>query len=277
MHTPSAPLVHIYVDFSGDDGFAFDEGPETDGSSDWIAIAPAIMSAANVDSNKSVLANAKAAIGCKPEDEIKWRTLRRLPAHQLNRALRELSNLQMQLLCLAIWKRPLTQEKLRHTKTGALTMLLHTLWFDWLQAYFPSGQMPSVAYYVDHFRKAQELLAGFEQFLKENPEAREQYSAEFVDSKRVKLVQVADIYAGMLRDYLEGLEGKDLPPCERCFRFKWRTCRYKRSGKLVGRAKLVRHISAFLPRRRGKIWEHSLFIRPPEQRRRFYFWQCLVP
>ena len=276
MNMASLPPFHIYVDFSGDDRFAFDDDPATDGSSRWIAIAPVIMSAANVDFNKSVLASAKAVVGCKQEDEIKWRTLRRLPTHKLNQALRELSKLEMQLLCLAIWKRAINEEELRDTKTGALTLLLHTLWADWLRAYFPSGQMPRITYYVDHFRKAQELQAGFEQFLNENPEARERYSAEFVDSKRVKLTQVADIYAGMLRDYFEGLEGKKLPPCEKCLRFKWRTCSHKRSGKLVGQAKLARHISAFLPHRRGKIWEYSLFIRPPEQRQRFYFWQCLA-
>ena len=277
VNTPSVPPVHIYVDYSGDEGFVFDGGPATDGSSRWIAVAPVIMSAADVDFNKSVLASAKAVIGCKQEDEVKWRTLRRLPARKLNRALRELSNLKMRLICLAIWKRAIKEEELRNTKTGALSLLLHQLWFNWLPAYFPRGQMPGITYYVDHFRKERDLLADFEQYLNENPEARKQYGAEFVDSKLVRLTQVADIYAGMLRDYLEGLEGKSLPQCEKCLSFKWGTCRYKRNAKLVGQANLVRHITGFLPRQRGEIWEHSLFIRPPEIRRRFYFWQCLGP
>lgn len=209
MNTASEPVYHIYVDFSGDEGFAFDDGPETDGSSSWIAIAPVIMSAADIDFNKSVLASVKAGVGCKQEDEIKWRTLRRLPARKLNRALRELSKLEMRLLCLAIWKRAIKEEELRNTKTGALGLLLHQLWFEWLPAYFPGGQLPRISYYVDHFRKEQQLLADFDEYLNETPEAREQLSAKFVDSKRVKLTQVGDIYAGMLRDYLEGLEGKN--------------------------------------------------------------------
>lgn len=276
MNTASLPLFHIYVDFSGDDGFAFDEGPPTDGSSRWIAVAPVIMSAEDVDFNKSVLSRTKAAIGCKQDDEIKWRTLRRLPARKLNKALRELSNLKIRLLCLAISKRAIEQEELLNTKTGELSLLLHQLWSNWLPAYFPNGQMPRISYYVDHFRKEQQLLADFEEYLEQNPEAREQYCAEFVDSKRVKLTQVADIYAGMLRDYFEGLEGKRLPQCERCHRFKWGTCQYKRKAELVGQAKLARHISAFLPRRRREFWEHSLFVRPPEINQRFYFWQCLM-
>jgi len=90
------------------------------------------------------------------------------------------------------------------------------------------------------------------------------------------MLQLADVIAGLGREYIEGLQGRKLPSCIVCWLKGNRDCSYKRAKKTVGQAKLMRILYPLLIKNDvGKVWETGFVVRPPGVERDYLFVDCL--
>lgn len=277
---------HVYADASGDDGFKFeDKDHGLDGSSYWFAIAPIIMEAEDVSHNKQIVLDLKRTIGLRPRDEITWRRLRKHRRRQ--EALNILSELRLRVVAAAAGKQVIRDLQLRDPKAKVLSALLHTFWLRVLLEMFPTALAKSILVMIDNYKAG---LVDFEKVvrdyarrrsarmaaLKENQAPRNPFQIEFRPSTSIQLLQLADIFAGMVRDLFEGLRGQQLPPCAVCLSKRWRGCTFKSSRRIIGDPTLVMFLQPYLARGlRDRVWEYGILVRPPQLARRYYFVECL--
>ena len=90
------------------------------------------------------------------------------------------------------------------------------------------------------------------------------------------MLQLADIIAGLGREYVEDLQSRKLPPCVVCWLKRTYDCSYKRNRKKVGKTRLMRILYPLLMgNESGKVWEKGFVVRPPGVERDYLFVDCL--
>ena len=274
--TEPKPFTHkVFVDFSGDDG-----DPSKPGSSKVISMAWVLSSVQDIQHNGGIVLQMKKLIGCKPKDEIKYRSIRR-HAKKME-VLTILRKARVQLLILLVLKERVKDDSFRDPKTKRLVDYIH---------YFPISRFFTTKTLPPYPESWFQLIFDEVGWAGCQNEIRRFYSSDkdiiwdadkdpgsilFGKSGAILLLQLADIFAGMMREYIEQLENRNLPPCQVCHIKRVRDCSYKRTHLTVGRAELMNIIYPLLiSHTNGIKIDVGLMVRPPEVQYRFLFIDCL--
>ncbi|MBU2009777.1 MAG: hypothetical protein KJ624_08100 [Chloroflexi bacterium] len=267
------PFTHrIFSDFSGDDG-----DPGVAGASRTLCITWVITKEEDIWHNQGVVLGIKRTIGCRPDAELKYRSLRHHPSRR--KALALLSEAKVEVILVPVFKERVKEEDLKDPKTKRLVSLIH---------YVPIGP------FSEKFFKRSDTYfqlvfdevgwAGCEEAIRAQfqrdkrldwKKARADWLL-FTKSGSSLMLQLADVIAGLGREYVESLLGQRLPTCVVCWLKGVRACSYIKAGRSVGRASLMRLLYPLLLKDDGgKAWESGFTTRPPGVQRDYLFIDCL--
>jgi len=268
------PFTHrIYVDFSGDDG-----DPRTLGASRCICIAWVLSSEIDLSYNRNIVLEMKKSISCQKNDELKYRSLARHKNKE--RALKLLSKLKVNVVVVPVFKERITEEELKNPRTKRLVNLIH---------YFPLNRLldyllrrDSDIYFQLVFDEVgwrgckEEIASSFRQNSRLDWERARSDWLLFTKSRSNLMLQLADVIAGLTREYVEDLGSQRMPPCIVCWVKGTYDCSYKRNSRRVGKASLIKVLHPLLVRdETGKVWERGFVVRPPGVERDYLFIDCL--
>lgn len=270
----SRPFTHrIYVDFSGDDG-----DPRVPGASRCMVIAWALSAENDIFHNKGILLQIKKVIGCRPNAELKYKSLKRHPRKR--EALQLLSQLKLKVVVAPVLKEQVAEEDLRNPKTKRLVNLIHYFPLSRVVDYF-SREYPDVYFQLvfdeigwagcqdeikESFRKDERLDWGG---------ARPDWLL-FAKSGASLMLQLTDVLAGLAREYIEGSLNERHPPCRVCWLKRVRDCSFKRNKRTVGKGSLMRLLYPLLLKNdEGKAFEIGFLARPPGAEKDYLFIDCL--
>lgn len=197
----------MFVDASGDDGFQFRENPG-DGSSSTFVASCFVVRPEDINHNEDVLEQIKGVLNISPQNELKSTTLKR---HRLaNRAYALINDLKGQCFSMIAFKKDLVgKDKYKNycdVKAKELSGLTQAFPYYAINKlnYFSSSDRILIV--MDCMKKSE--MDVVEKNLKEyqiSPTVSENYDLIFRDSKdaRYTLIQIADIFAGIIREYFE--------------------------------------------------------------------------
>jgi hypothetical protein len=224
----------------------------------------------------------KRVIGCKQEDELKYRSLRRHP--RKHEALACLKQARVGVAVVPVLKERVREEELRDPSTRKLALLLHhfplEVIFQHLGETVAQDEWPRLLLQLVF---DQVTWAGFRQQVVRRLEEEHhvvwrippEESVKFGNSKKSLMLQLADVVAGLTREYIEGLEGVRLPPCRVCWvnekRMRPRGC----AMRPVGNARLMNVLRPLLLDKNGDVWERGFVVRPPAVRYEYWFVDCV--
>jgi len=268
------PFTHrIYVDFSGDDG-----DPRTPGASRCICIAWVASTEGNLYYNKGVVLQIKKVIGCRASDNLRYTSLRR---HRLkNKALSLLTQLKVSVVVIPVLKERIKEEGLKNPRSKRLIDLIH---------YFPLSRLinhisqtyPDIYFQLVFDQVGWRGCKGdIENSFKQDTEldwgrARSDWLL-FAKSGNNLMLQLADIVAGLAREYVEDLQSRRLPPCIVCWLKGTYDCSYKRNRRKVSKTSLMQVLYPLLIRNElNKVWERGFVMRPPGVEKDYLFVDCL--
>lgn len=201
-------LYNVYVDASGDNGFRFEKGSTT-----CYSVAIFATKTSDEEYNHEILINIKTVLHAKPRDEVKYSTLRR---HKNSELAHTLMGQAKGILVLAVVRKQLMQPK------ELLTSVIHSLPIDNIPKIIGENNVGNI--FIDQMKRPEEL--GVNYLLRESKTAATINDGNtpigervlFEDSKRAKLLQLADFYAGAARYFFEEYEKREHPlPCVACF------------------------------------------------------------
>lgn len=213
-----------YVDASGDDGFKF--GEKSEGSSVCYCVCMFLSKQEHIPHNLEVLEEIKKEIGCKPEHELKYTTMRRhknsQKAHQL------LKKLRGTVVSWIAFKKDITDVAMLDTKNKLLSKFCHVFPIESINNILKHDPNKKIFIAVDVMKKCEmdgvsDLLTGkkFDFGFYEGQPVIESYNLKFRDSKDkdFKLLQVADIISGVIRSGYEDFyfNKTEYPKCHICF------------------------------------------------------------
>ena len=268
------PFTHrIYVDFSGDDG-----DPRTPGASRCICIAWVASAENDLYHNTGVVLQIKKVIGCRASDNLRYKSVRR---HRLKKeALDLLTQLKVSAVVVPVLKDRVTEEELRNPRTKKLVDLIHSFplsrLLDYITQTYPDIYFQLVFDQVGWRGCEEEIRNSFKQDAELDWERARPDWLLFTKSGSSLMLQLADIIAGLGREYVEDLQSGKLPPCIVCWLKGSYNCSYKRNRKKVGKTSLMRILYPLLIRNEsGNVWEQGLVLRPPGAARDYLFVDCL--
>ncbi len=268
------PFTHrIYVDFSGDDG-----DPRTPGASRCICIAWVASAENDLYHNEGIVLQIKKVIGCRANAELKYKSLRR---HRLKReALDLLTQLKISAVVVPVLKERITDEELRNPRTKKLVDLIHYFplsgLINHIEQTYPDSYFQLVFDQVGWRGCEEDIRNSFKQDAGLDWERARPDWLLFAKSGSKLMLQLADIIAGLAREYVEDLLSRKLPPCVVCWLKRTYDCSYKRNRKKVGKASLMQILYPLLIQNEsGKVWEKGFVVRPPAVVRDFLFVDCL--
>jgi len=271
-----SPFTHkIYVDFSGDDG-----DPSKPNSSKVISMAWVLSSVQNIRHNEGIVLQMKKLIDCKPKDEIKYRSIRR--HRKKMELLTILTKARVWLLILVVLKERVKDAGFRDPRTKRLIDYIH---------YFPISRFITTKTLPPYPEAWFQLVfdeigwAGCQDAIRRFYDddkniiwdvKKDPNSVLFGKSGAILMLQLADIFAGMMREYIENLRSRDFPPCHVCHIKGIRDCSYRRKRLTVGRAELMKIVHPLLISGSDGIKiDVGFMIRPPEVQFRYLFIDCL--
>ncbi len=268
------PFTHrIYVDFSGDDG-----DPRTAGASRCICIAWVASTEDDLYHNEGIVLQIKKVIGCQANAELKYKSLRR---HKLKKqALDLLSQLKISAVVVPVLKERLTEEELRNPRTKKLVDLIHSFplsrLLDYVTQRHPDIYFQLVFDQVGWRGCEEDIRNSFRKNTQLDWEKARLDWLLFAKSGNKLMLQLADIIAGLAREYVEDLQSRKLPPCIVCWLKQTYDCSYKRNKKKVGKASLMQVVYPLLIKdESSKVWERGFVTRPPGVIKDYLFIDCL--
>lgn len=231
--------------------------------------------------NEGMVLEMKRLIGCKQEDELKYRSLRRHPRKY--EALTCLEQAKVGVVIVPVLKERVREAELRDPTTKELAILLHyfplEIVFNHLGETSSEDEIPRLLMQLvfdqvswSGFRE--EIVRRLQQegyIMRVPPEE----CVRFHNSKKSLMLQLADIIAGPARDYMESLEGVQLPPCQLCW-LKGKPIQPRGCHKKpVGNATLMKVLRPLLLEKNGAVWERGFVVRPPALRYYYWFIDCI--
>jgi hypothetical protein len=269
------PFTHrIYMDFSGDDG-----DPGTPGSSKTICGAWILSSEEDIRHNEGVVLKIKKTIGCNKVDELKYRSIRRHPKKQ--EALDLLSELRVKVILSLVIKSQIHESDIKSPNTKRLLHLIHSFPLVTFRDYCSNNKINIYFQLVIDEMGWSGIYEGIREEIKKSIDGLDWDNARpdwlyFGKSEKSLMLQLADIFAGIGREYIEELDGTKFPPCRLCQNAGWNTCRLRRSKQGLGHNKAIKQIMPFWVRRRnGSYFGYGLTVRPPEIEKDYLFIECL--
>lgn len=268
----------IYVDFSGDTG-----DPQTEGASKVICIAWVLTTEEDRQYNESIVLKMKRVIGCKPENEIKYRSIRRHP-HK-HEVLKHLEQVKAGTVIVPVLKERVREEQLRDPTTKELAILLHHFplnrMFNHLEETTPEDELSRV---VIQLVFDQVSWSGFREEIVHRLEKEHNVvwrispkeSLKFLDSKRNLMLQLADLIAGLGREYIESVDSTQLLPCQLCWSKEKPLYHRGCKKKPIGNGHLMKLLYPLLIKKRdGKAFERGFIARPPTIAYQYWFVDCI--
>lgn len=270
------PFTHsIFVDFSGDDG-----DPSKPNSSKTISMAWVLSSSQDIWYNEGIVLKMKKLIGCHRDDEIKYRSLRRNTKKM--DALAMLAQSRVQILILVVLKERVKETTFRDPKTKRLVDYIH--YFP-ISRFFKSGTLRpypeswfQLVFDEVGWAGCQDAIRRF--YTKDEDiiwdADKDPKSLLFGKSGAMLMLQLADIFAGMAREYVEELDSRSLPPCHVCHIKKIRDCSYRRKHLRPGKAELMNILYPLLITGGNSMAiDTGFMVRPPDMQRNYLFVDCL--
>ena len=192
-----------------------------------------------------------------------------------NRALEILEKAKIKLVLTPILKNSVNEAELRNPRTKRLIELIH---------YFPLER------FLDEFEREdirfqlvfdeigwvgcqEDIIQSF----KTNPrldwsQARPDW-VRFAKSGGSLMLQLADLFAGLGYEYIDGFQRINLPPCPVCWSKGGRICGSLPQNNL----NLLTTVYPFLLKdERGVAWDVGFIVRPPNMCRNYMFVDCLL-
>jgi len=268
------PFTHrIYVDFSGDDG-----DPRTPGASRCLCIAWVASAESDLYHNEGIILQIKKVIGCGVVDNLRYKSLRR---HRLRKeALGLLTQLKISAVVVPVLKERITEEELRNPRTKKLVDLIHSFplsrLINHITQTYPDIYFQLVFDQVGWRGCEADIQISFRKDTQLDWERARPDWLLFTKSGSNLMLQLADIIAGLGREYVENLQTEKLPPCIVCWLKGTYDCSYRRGRKQLGKAGLMRILRPLLIRdESGKVWERGFVARPPAVSKDYLFVDCL--
>lgn len=199
-------ICNIYVDASGDDGFG-------EKASKTFTVAMVIEGNRYTEHNNQMLVDMKRIVGCRCNDEAKYGTIKKHPKRKV--AWEKLHQLNVHVKVLSHFKADLSG------KHSAILNTVHHAWWlkeaviyaidvlhaNTVNAYI-DGSLPVLQRNIEDFAYRE---------LKESGYIDKLGCLEFVQSRRIHMVQAADIFAGAMAELLEANKDVMLSLCGSCF------------------------------------------------------------
>lgn len=267
---------NAYVDASGDNGFKFNKD-----SSICYSVAVFICKESDEPWNKDVLYNIKKLLGVKPTDEIKYSRVRR---HKYSSESHKLiSEVRGTLISWISFKRKLDPSKF-------FTSVIHT---------FPIEKVPQVVgtnhvgtIYIDRMKMPEEMGVHYLTELEtattietDNGTVRIGQKVKFEDSKKIKLIQLADFYAGAIRYFFEEYDKRTIKlPCNNCISLRIKSknkklnlCKHLIKKRPLSGIELIKPFAkSFYSEKDRGILLRGIYPDPPEYYRQLWFIDCFL-
>lgn len=189
----------MYVDASGDDGFAFDRGATT-----CYVAAAFLVKQEDIAHNLAILKKIKTIVGCKETDEVKYSRVRR---HRRSaEALGLLKDAKGKLSCQVVFKKEVDQAHYQGNKH--LSILCHLMALRSLDKYCLE-ENSKILIAIDRMKNTEETpLADVFDQIKGQRTRKYTERIVFRDSKdsNFLLIQIADLLCGAIREHFEQYE-----------------------------------------------------------------------
>lgn len=274
------PFTHrIFADFSGDDG-----DPTTRGSTKIMCTAWVITEEHDIGHNLSIIAQMKRSIGCKPDNELKYKALKKHP--KKTETLRLLSKLKVRAMVAPILKDRIHDANLRNPNTKTLMQVIHQFPLENILRNLSSA-CPDIYFQLVFdkisWRKTQKDIENHFQLLPTLDWSRARSDwLKFDDWTNYPMLQLADVLAGLGAEYIESLDPSLLRICSVCFmkltdeRYPPRPRACRGVGQL-GKLDLLLVLKPLLLRdNNGHVWDEGFVVRPPAARQEYVFVDCDV-
>lgn len=269
----------MYVDASGDDGFAFERGATI-----CYAAAAFLVKTEDIAHNLEILKQIKAVVGCKETDEVKYSRVRR---HRRGaEALGLLKDAKGQLSCHVVFKKEVDQEEYKGNKS--LSVVCHLMALRSLNRY-DLEENSKILVAIDRMKATEEkpLAHIFERI---RSQRKKNYTEQIVfkDSKDADflLIQIADLLCGAIREHFEQYETQEdmiyfKPLCPYCLsvaaahKGSQPLCRKGRSrtSKILT-SKNLRYIFHLFPARSSADMLDYLAMDPLKMVKRHFYMCC---
>lgn len=205
MSGSTETCCNIYVDASGDDGF----GPK---ASKTFTVALVVERSQDSGHNAEMFIKAKRLLGCRPKDEVKYRTIKRHPKRaQVWDCLKQLR--------IRVKAYPTVKETKGAMESAVLNVSRHAFWVMSAVEYavdelgmdsarvFIDGSLPGLQKSIKQFTEEQLKAKGYGERL---------IGISFVQSRRIHMVQAADVFAGAVAEFVEANMGRFTRDCTHC-------------------------------------------------------------
>lgn len=273
MQTDKPFDYHVYIDGSGDDGFKFEEG-----SSSLFTAAAFWNKPQDEPYNLEIIQGIREVIRCQPTQELKYEWMRR--RRRCNEGIRLLTTLKGQLSLWVAFKRQISDPMLINPKSKFLTSTLQAFPVALLGKFLEPGSQAMV--YIDKCKKIEQdrIPMTVQAFMGEECGDAARFPIQFKDWKEdnLPLLQLPDLFAGIVREFFECYEKRSSwLPCHLC-RPNNRLCSYYRTHKQLEDSIRMRQILRLVPlnpsgSRQMGIW---YFPMEPIFYRRLAFVDCLL-
>jgi hypothetical protein len=262
----------IFSDFSGDDGQKFDKGSSRTLGVVWVASRES-----DVPHNTDVVYRIKRAVGCKPNDELKYRSLRG-SARRKTQALALMLEARVDVFALLAFK--MRERDPSHKDPAGKGLVVHmNAWpvdilIDAMTAKYGTVRPRLVLDEVGWKATPEQITSVMTEGGRVSAG-----DVEFRPSAGTPLLQMSDLFAGAVRECADQLDQSVWPPCQACWgrSFTPRDCRWKRRKIGISGFALLRKLypSIFKDSRRGSLGR-GLFTMPGSLRRDLEFVDCLL-
>jgi len=264
----------IFSDFSGDDGIMFDRG-----SSSCLTLAYVVSREQDIRYNEDVLYQMKDRVACRRGDELKYSSLRR-PANK-EAVLDLFPKLKVDIACVTTFKRSYFEQEQNPSYADPRTKMLVVV-----NQAFPFASLlrslqdkyghvkPRIVVDQLHWKGIQESIV---ELLSRNEEWFKEADFQFRPSGGTPLLQLADLFCGAVREFCEGIEGQDLPPCHVCRsrKFKPRDCSWRRDSRRPVGFRIMKSVYPFLLGRKSRI-PFGMYFEPRHMNDRLEFIDCFL-
>lgn len=278
-----------YVDASGDDGYKF--MPNGQGSSRCYAVAMFVVKKEDIEYNIKILDEIKGLVGCKPEHEVKYTTLRRnkksIEIHDI------VSKLRGTLVSWIAFKESITDPIFLDVKNKVLPQFCHVFPINSVNNVLKDEIGTNILIAVDVMKKVE--MDGVKHLVEDtfnnnkstNENHINNYNIKFKDSKDkdFQLIQIADILSGIIRTSFESwpLEHEIWTRCKTCnslihTKKAKLLCKYKNKGThLENSNNLFKIIPLFLKEETyNRVVLYGISPFPVEFANKITFIDCLL-
>jgi len=229
--------------------------------------------------NEGIILAMKKTLGCKPGDELKYRSIRRHLRKM--EVLDHLRNARVEVILSPILKADIKELELKDPRTKRLVVLMHEFPMSALMRNV--GRDSPEMYFQLVFDEIswqgcqERIKKEFETRLKADWSTVRRDWLVFLKSGSSAMLQMADVFAGMGREYVESTLVRTLPPCPVCWvKNRKLGCAHRRQAKPVGTSGLLRRLMPHLATGAdGRVLEAGFLVRPPHVRMRYLFVDCL--